>query len=80
MGKGKLDPQGYLDLRLSVLWGRDRFHIPLVSEFARRASTEFIIAYVNGSPSNPNFGIVAFPQLSDAIRALNRNRSEAQAE
>ena len=80
LGKGKLDTQGYLDLRLSVLWGRDRFHIPLVSDVARRASTPFIIAYVNGTPSNLRFGLVPFPQLSDALRAVNRNRSEAQAE
>ena len=60
-GKGKLDTQGYLDLRLSVLWGRDRFHIPLVSEFARRASTPFIIAYVNGTPSQSPVRYCAVP-------------------
>ena len=78
LGKGTLDPQGHLDLRLSVLWGRDRFHIPLVSDVARRASTSFIIAYVNGTPSNPQFDLVPFPQVGDALRALNRTRSETQ--
>ena len=28
-GRGTMNPQGNLDLRLSVLWGRDRLHIPL---------------------------------------------------
>ena len=36
MGGGMLDPQGNMDLRLNLLWGRDRLHIPLVSDFGAR--------------------------------------------
>ena len=80
LGRGTLDPQGYLDLRLNLLWGRDRFHIPLVSEFARRASTPFFVAHVKGTPSNLQFGFEPLPPVGDALRALNRSRTESQAE
>jgi uncharacterized protein YhdP len=80
MGKGTLDPQGYLDLRLNLLWGRDRFHIPLVSDFARRASTPFFIAHVKGTPSNVQYRFVPLPPVGDALRALNRNRTDGETE
>jgi hypothetical protein len=67
-----------MDLRLNVLWGRDRFHIPLVSDFARRASSPFFIAHIRGTPSTLQRDIDILPPVSDAIKALNRTRPEAQ--
>ena len=80
MGTGTLDPQGYMDLRLNLLWGRDRFHIPLVSDFARRASTPFFIAHVRGTPSNFKTIVEPLPPVGDALRAINRNRGDSQPE
>ncbi len=80
LGRGTLDQQGFLDLRLNLLWGRDRFHIPLVSEFARRASTPFFIASVKGTPSNLQFDSVLLPPVGDALRALNRSRTASPSE
>ena len=77
LGTGTLGPQGDLDLRLSPLWGRDRFHIPIVSDFARRASTPFVIAHVKGTMSNLQYDVDLLPPVSDALKALNRNRGEA---
>jgi hypothetical protein len=76
LGQGTLDPQGNLDLRLNVLWGRDRFHIPLVSDFARIASTPFLIVQVKGTPANPQYELVPLPPFNDVLRASNRNRAE----
>jgi hypothetical protein len=80
MGRGTLDPQGYMDLRLNLLWGRDRFHIPLVSDFARRASSQFFIAHVRGTPSNFKTVVEPLPPVGDALRAINRSRSDSQPE
>ncbi len=80
MGRGTLDPQGYMDLRLNLLWGRDRLHIPLVSEFARRTSSQFFIAHVRGTPSNFKTSVEPLPPVGDALRAINRARTDSQPE
>jgi hypothetical protein len=77
-GKGTMDPQGNLDLRLNVLWGRDRFHFPLVSDFTREASTPFLIAHVQGTPAYPRPHIEALPLFSELLRALGRNQANRQ--
>ena len=77
LGTGTLGPQGDLDLRLSPLWGRDRIHLPIVSDFARRASTPFVIAHITGTPSNLQYDVNLLPPVSDALKALNRPRGDA---
>jgi hypothetical protein len=76
-GVGTLDTQGSMDLRLNVLWGRDRFHIPLVSDFARRASTPFFIVRIRGTPSNLQRELVSLPPVSEALKAFGRSRPDA---
>jgi AsmA-like C-terminal region len=77
-GAGTLDTQGSMDLRLNVLWGRDRFHIPLVSDFARRASTPFFIVRIKGTPSNLQRELVSLPPVSEALKSFGRSRSDTQ--
>jgi hypothetical protein len=79
-GVGTLDTQGYMDLRLNVLWGRDRFHIPLVSDFARRASTPFFIVRITGTPSNLQREPIALPPVNEALKAFGRSRADTQAQ
>ena len=80
IGTGTLDPQGYMDLRLNPLWGRDRFHIPVVSELARQASSRFFMAHVRGTPSNFKAVLEPLPPVGDALRALNRTRADSKPE
>jgi uncharacterized protein YhdP len=79
-GKGTMDPQSNLDLRLNVLWGRDRFHVPLLSDFAREASTSFFIMHVQGTPSAPQFDPEPLPQFTEVFRTLKKNRARRQAQ
>jgi hypothetical protein len=72
-GHGTMDPQSNLDLRLNVLWGRDRFHVPLLSEVARQASTTLFIMRVQGTPSAPQFDPDPLPQVTGALRYLQKN-------
>jgi AsmA-like C-terminal region len=77
-GQGTMDPQGNLDLRLRVLWGRDRFHFPLVSDFTREASTPFLIARVQGTPAYPRPDIEPLPLFTELFKKLVRDRAERQ--
>jgi hypothetical protein len=79
LGQGTMDPQGNLDLRLNVLWGRDRFHFPLLSDFTREASTPFLIAHVKGTPANPVPNIQALPLFYELLKALGRSRVDRQS-
>ena len=54
-GRGTMDVQGDLDLRLRVLYGRDRVHLRLVSDALREASGQFLVVRVRGTPSFPKF-------------------------
>ena len=63
-GQGTMSPQGKLNLQLSVLWGRDRFHIPLFSDLTREASTPILIVKVEGTPSYPQFDVKPLPICS----------------
>ena len=71
-GKGIRDPQGNLDLRLSVLYGRDRFHLPVVSDLLREASGQIFIVHVVGPSANPKFTPEALPQ----VQRLGARRSQ----
>ena len=52
-GRGTLDPQTNLDLRLEPLLGRDRFHIPIVSEVSREASRPLVNVHITGTLRAP---------------------------
>jgi hypothetical protein len=69
-GKGTLDPQGNLDLKLDVLLGRDRFHIPGVS------SSPLVIAHVQGTPTYPQFRLEFLPQFYEFLKAVGQLRAE----
>jgi hypothetical protein len=62
-GRGTLDPQADLDLRLRVLLGRNRFPIPVLSDLIREAGSQILIIHVTGTPSYPDFKLEPLPQL-----------------
>jgi hypothetical protein len=77
-GKGTMNPHGTLDLQLSVLLGRDRFHIPFFSDLTREASTPILIVTVAGTPSYPQYKIEYLPFFYDLLKAVGRSRGERQ--
>ena len=75
LGRGTRDPLGELDLRLRVLYGRDRFHLPVVSDLMREASAQFLIVHLTGTSSNPRFKLEALPQFQRlGIRRAGRSQ------
>ena len=73
-----MSPQGNLELGLSVLLGRDRFHIRFLSDVAREASTPIVIVKVTGTPSYPIFDVKALPLFNELYKALVRGRNDRQ--
>jgi hypothetical protein len=78
-GRGTLDVQGDLDLRLQVLLGRDRFHLFLLSDALREASGQFFLVRVQGTPSFPKFGLEPLPMATDAFNSLGTTLRNGRA-
>ena len=57
----------------SVLFGRDRFHVLLVSDVLREASGQIGIILVRGTPSFPKFTPEPFPLATEAIKSMSRS-------
>lgn len=69
-GAGTLDLQGDLNLRLRILYGRDKWHVPVVSDALREASGKFFDIHVSGPAAYPQFRSEVLPQASEMMRAL----------
>jgi hypothetical protein len=75
-GRGTMDVQGELDLRLRVLYGRDRMHLRLVSDALREASGQFLVVSVRGTPSFPKFRLEPLPEVSDVLKSIGQRRGD----
>lgn len=62
-GNGTRDSLDNLDLRLDVLYGRDRLHVPVVSDLLREAGGQLAIVRVTGTATQPQVKIEVAPQL-----------------
>jgi hypothetical protein len=79
-GRGTLDVQGDLDLRLRVLMGRDRFHLLLVSDALREASGQFFMVRVRGTPAFPKPTLEPLPLATDAFSTFGTRRAAQRGE
>lgn len=80
MGKGTLDLQEGLDLRLNVQYGRDMLRVPLLSAAIREASGQIVVVRVSGTPSYPNYRLEALPALSDLGKNVIERRRGVRPE
>ena len=78
-GEGRLDIRGDLDLRLKPLYGRDRVHIPILSDALREASGQLFVIRVQGPLAYPGFKIEPLPRVSDSVRTLTNRRNERRS-
>jgi hypothetical protein len=80
-GLGTLDPQSNIDLRLEPLLGRDRYHVPIVSELSLAASAPLLRVRVMGTLAHPDFSVEPLPMLQrEAGRADRRPTRPVRAE
>ena len=71
-GRGTLDPQSSLDLRLQPLLGRDRFHVPILSDLTREAGGQFLGVHVTGTPANPDYKLEMLPSFKREVSRADR--------
>jgi hypothetical protein len=69
-GRGKMDVQGHLDLILNPLAGRDRFHVPILSDAVREASGQIFVVRAHGPLAYPKFEIGPLPGVTDTVRSM----------
>ena len=62
-GRGTLDPQSNVDLRLEPMLGRDRFHIRGLSDLTLAASAPILRIRVIGTLAHPDFLVEPLPLL-----------------
>jgi len=75
-GRGTMDVQGDLDLGLRVLFGRDRWRLPLLNDALREASGLGLVVRVLGTPGFPKFRLVPFPEVADFFRSIGQRGAE----
>ncbi len=72
-GRGSLDVQGDLDVKLRVLYGRDSWHVFLLSDAFREASGQIFVIRVSGTPAAPSFRAEPLPQAIEFVKSLRLN-------
>jgi hypothetical protein len=76
LGRGTMGIQGDLDLRLKPLYGRDRLHLPIVSDAMREAGGQLFVIRVQGPVAFPRSRLEPLPRVSDGFRSLGNRRAE----
>lgn len=69
-GDGTMSSRGELDVRLKVVYGRDRLHLPLLSDAVKEATGQLIQVRIAGTPSFPEFRLDVLPSTFDALKTL----------
>ncbi len=77
-GRGTMDVQGDLNLRLRVLYGRDRLYVRGLTDLVREASGQFLVVAVKGSPAFPIFTLEPLPEAVDAVKSLGQRRDDGE--
>ncbi len=78
-GRGHLDAQGDLDVKLRVLYGRDSWHILLVSDAIREASGQIFVIRVLGNFASPIFKPMPLPQASEFVKSFGADHKALRA-
>ena len=73
-GRGTLDVQGELDVKLRVLYSRDAWHIPGVSDLIREAEGQFLVIRVTGPAVAPTFKLEFIPGAGEFAKSLGARR------
>lgn len=70
IGNGQLNTDRKMDLNFYSIVGRNRFHIPVVSDMVHAGSQQALWIKVNGTIDNPKMTRTVLPQLNDSLRQL----------
>lgn len=73
-GRGTLDVQGEIDAKLRVLYSRDAWHIPGVSDLIREAEGQLLVIHVTGPAVAPAFKLEFIPGAVEFAKSLGARR------
>src|SRR4051794_34557867 len=74
MGHGTMDVQSNLNLRLKPLYGRDRLHVPILSDVVREASGQLFVIRIHGPLSYPQAKLETLPGVTTLGRSIGTPR------
>ncbi len=77
LGNGQLNMDRKIDLNFYSIMGRNRFHIPVVSEMVHAGSQQAMWIRVNGTMDDPKMTRTVLPQLNDSLRQLFQSNASA---
>lgn len=75
LGQGTMDVQGNVDLRFKPVYGRDRLHVPLLSDAVREASGQLLVIRARGPIAFPRFDPEPLPRVADSVRSIGNRRA-----
>lgn len=70
VGKGRLSMDHDVDLDFYTVAGRNRFHIPILSDLAKASSQQILWLRVDGTMENPQVRSEILPALNESVRQL----------
>ena len=76
-GTGTMDVLGDLDLKLPVVYGRDRIHVRGITNIVREASGQLLVVTVKGTLSAPKPKLEFLPEASEVLKAMGQRRERA---
>ena len=74
-GRGTLDVQSELDVKLRVLYSRDAMHIPGVSDLTRELGGQLLVIRVAGPAAAPGFKLEFLPAAGEFAKSLGDRRA-----
>ena len=70
-----MDVQGELDIKLTVVYSRDDWHIPGVSDLIREAEGQFLTIRILGTAAAPSFKREFLPAATQLAKSfVERNK------
>lgn len=75
VGQGTMGIQGVIDMRLTPVYGRDRLHVPILSDVMREASGRLFVIRAQGPIAYPQFKLEPLPVFTDFGRSISSRRS-----
>ncbi len=74
LGNGKMNLDQDIDLNFYSVMGRNRFHIPLLSDLYKAGSQKILWININGKLDNPQTHRHVLPGISDSLQQLFQPR------
>ena len=71
-----MDVQGELDVKLRVIYGRDKLRLRLVSDAIREAGGQFLVVRITGTPAFPSIKLDPLPEALGAVKQLGAKKDK----